>query len=35
MNPADWTYDAPSCTVKILNNIPSVGDNVLITYENF
>jgi hypothetical protein len=35
MNPADWSYDAPSCTVTINNNVPTVGDNVVIIYENF
>ena len=35
MNAADWTYDAPSCTVTIDNNTPTVGDNVVIVYENF
>jgi hypothetical protein len=32
---ADWAYDAPSCTLTILQNIPVVGDNVVIVYENF
>jgi len=35
MNPADWTYDAPSCTLTVVNNIPVVGDNVVIVYQNF
>ncbi|HWB81745.1 MAG TPA: MopE-related protein [Nannocystaceae bacterium] len=34
MPAADWTYDAPSCTLTVVNNIPVVGDNVVITYEN-
>ena len=34
MNPADWTYDAPSCTLTIDNNVPVVGDNVVIIYDN-
>ncbi|MCX4241977.1 MopE-related protein [Paraliomyxa miuraensis] len=33
--PADWTYDAASCTVRIVNNVPGVGDSVSIVYENF
>jgi hypothetical protein len=32
---ADWSYDAPSCTLTIENNIPVVGDNVVIIYEIF
>lgn len=35
MPPADWTYDVPSCTLQIVNNVPVVGDNVVIVYENF
>jgi hypothetical protein len=35
MNPADWVYDAPSCTLQIINNVPVVGDNVVIVYENY
>lgn len=35
MSPADWTYDAPSCTLTIVNNVPTIGDNVVIQYENF
>lgn len=31
----DWSYDALSCTLTILQNIPVVGDNVVIVYENF
>jgi len=34
LNGADWTYDAPSCTVTVNNNVPVVGDNVVIVYEN-
>jgi Putative metal-binding motif len=34
MAAADWSYDAPSCTLTVVNNIPVVGDNVVITYEN-
>ncbi len=32
---ADWSYDLLSCTVTIDNNVPVVGDNVVIVYENF
>jgi hypothetical protein len=32
-NPADWSYDAPSCTVTFNNNVPTVGDNVVIVYD--
>ncbi len=35
MPPADWAYDAATCTLQILNNVPAVGDNVVIVYENF
>jgi hypothetical protein len=35
MAAADWMYDAPSCTLTIVTNIPVVGDNVVIVYENF
>jgi hypothetical protein len=35
MNAADWSYDAPSCTVTINNNVPTVGDNVVVVYDNF
>ena len=35
MPAADWTYDAASCTLQILNNVPVIGDNVVIVYENF
>jgi hypothetical protein len=35
MNPADWTYDALTCTITVLNNIPVVGDNVVIVYQNY
>jgi len=34
MSAADWSYDAPTCTVTINNNIPVVGDNVVIIYDN-
>ncbi len=30
----DWTYNAGTCTLTITNNVPVVGDNVVITYEN-
>lgn len=32
---ADWSYDALACTVTVTNNVPVVGDNVVIVYENF
>jgi hypothetical protein len=32
---ADWMFDAPSCTLTIQNNVPVVGDNVVIIYEIF
>jgi Putative metal-binding motif len=35
MAPADWVYDALSCTLQVINNVPVVGDNVVIVYENF
>jgi hypothetical protein len=35
MPPANWTYDAPSCTLQVIVNVPVVGDNVVIVYENF
>ncbi len=35
MAAVDWMYDAASCTLTILANIPVVGDNVVIVYENF
>ena len=35
MPAADWSYDAPTCTITIENNIPVVGDNVVIIYEIF
>jgi hypothetical protein len=36
MNPADWLYDARSaCTLQVIANIPVVGDNVVIVYENY
>jgi hypothetical protein len=35
MPAADWSYDAPSCTLTIENNVPVVGDNVVIIYEIF
>jgi hypothetical protein len=35
MNPADWVYDIPSCTLQVVNNVPVVGDNVVIVYEMF
>jgi hypothetical protein len=31
---ADWNYDVGTCTVTITNNIPVIGDNVVIVYEN-
>jgi len=31
----DWVYDVPACTLTVVNNIPVVGDNVVIVYENF
>ncbi|MBC8071046.1 MAG: hypothetical protein IAG13_22165 [Deltaproteobacteria bacterium] len=34
MAAADWSYNAGTCTLTINNNIPVVGDNVVITYEN-
>ena len=34
LSPADWTYDAPTCTLTIDNNVPVVGDNVVIIYDN-
>ncbi len=33
--PAHWTYDAPSCTLQIVTDVPVVGDNVSIVYENY
>ncbi len=35
MNGADWNYNAATCTLTIVNNIPVVGDTVNIVYENF
>ena len=35
MPATDWSYDAPSCTLTITNNVPVVGDNVVIVYDNF
>jgi hypothetical protein len=35
MAPADWVYDALSCTLTVVNNIPVVGDNVVIVYQNY
>ncbi|MCA9649271.1 MAG: hypothetical protein KC501_05145 [Myxococcales bacterium] len=35
MPPGDWSYDPLTCTLQILNNVPVVGDNVVIVYENF
>ena len=32
--PADWNYDAGSCTVTITNDVPVIGDNVVIVYDN-
>ncbi len=31
----DWMYNAATCTLTIIDNIPVVGDNVVIVYENF
>lgn len=31
----DWSYDLLLCTVTIDNNVPVVGDNVVVVYENF
>ena len=31
----DWTYDVPSCTLQILDNVPVVGDDVVIVYDNY
>jgi hypothetical protein len=31
----DWNYNAGTCTLTVVNNIPVVGDNVVIVYENF
>jgi hypothetical protein len=33
--PADWNYTAGTCTLQITNNVPVIGDNVVIVYENF
>jgi hypothetical protein len=33
--PADWNYDAMTCVLQITNNVPVVGDNVVIVYDNF
>jgi len=30
---ADWSYDPVTCTLTINNNVPVVGDNVVIIYE--
>jgi Putative metal-binding motif len=35
MNPADWIYDPLACTLQVIANIPVVGDNVVIVYENY
>jgi len=35
MNPADWIYDPVACTLQVIANIPVVGDNVVIVYENY
>ena len=35
MAPANWVYDTPSCTLTVVNNIPVVGDNVVIVYQNY
>jgi hypothetical protein len=35
MNPADWVYDPLTCQLQVIANIPVVGDNVVIVYENF
>jgi|GEM_PF-2150801 len=35
MSGGDWSYDAPTCTLTINNNIPNTGDDVTITYDNF
>ena len=33
--PTSWTYDAPTCTVRIIDDVPGVGDSVSIIYANF
>ena len=33
--PTSWTYDAPTCTVRINDDVPGVGDSVSIIYANF
>jgi hypothetical protein len=35
MAAADWSYSAATCTLTIEDNIPVVGDNVVIIYEIF
>jgi hypothetical protein len=35
MAPGDWVYDAGTCTLTVVNNIPVVGDNVVIVYQNY
>jgi hypothetical protein len=35
LSATDWNYDAPSCTVQIIDNVPGVGDSVSIIYANF
>jgi hypothetical protein len=33
--PADWVYDNVACQLQVVNNVPVVGDNVVIVYDNF
>ncbi|MCX4247231.1 MopE-related protein [Paraliomyxa miuraensis] len=33
--PADWTYNPGTCVLQVVNNVPVVGDNVVIVYEMF
>jgi hypothetical protein len=35
MAPANWVYDAFTCTLTVISNIPVVGDNVVIVYQNY
>ncbi len=32
---SDWTYDAATCTLKFVANIPTTGDDVVVSYDNF
>jgi hypothetical protein len=35
MNPGNWLYDAFTCTLTIITDIPVFGDNVVVVYQNY